>query len=328
VDDYAAGMAHSPRNELLAGKYELVAPGGEGGMATVWRGLTHGEAGFRRKVAIKRVLQQHSNDQEFAAMFVQEAHVVSELNHPNIVQIHDFGRDQWGNYFIVMEWVEGLGFDAYLHSFTSRGEHAPWHLVAAVCIEALRALTVAHERLDDLGRPAPVIHRDVNPMNILLSTHGVVKLADFGLARAMDRPGSTNPGIVKGKVAYVAPEILGGKYKASARTDLYSLGVVLWEGLTGQRLFGGEGTDVEIALRALKAEIPPVNSIRSDIPDAICDLAHVALARNPEGRFQNARAMVEALSSVLRRHPEPSDGNALAKSVELARRHIREDAVG
>lgn len=297
-------------------------------MASVWRGLTHGEAGFRRKVAIKRVLQQYAADQDFAAMFVQEAHVVSELNHPNIVQIHDFGRDQWGNFFIVMEWIEGIGFDAYLRSFTSRGENPPWHLVAAVCIEALRALTAAHERVDELARPAPVIHRDVNPVNIMISTHGVVKLADFGLARAMDRPGSTNPGIVKGKVAYLAPEILEGKHKAGARSDIYGVGVVLWEGLTGRRLFGGEGTDVEIAMRALKANIPAVNSIRDDLPDAICDLAHCALARNPEGRFQTARAMVEALSSVLRRHPEPSDGNALAKSVELARRRIREDALG
>lgn len=321
-------MSQSARNQLLAGKYELVAPGGTGGMASVWRGLTHGEAGFRRKVAIKRVLQQHAKDQEFAAMFVQEAHVVSELNHPNIVQIHDFGRDEWGNYFIVMEWIEGIGFDAYIHSFVSRGENAPWHLVAAVCIEVLRALTAAHERLDDLGRPSPVIHRDVNPVNILVSTHGVVKLADFGLARAMDRPGSTNPGIVKGKVAYLAPEILEGKRKASASTDIYSVGVLLWEGLTGQRLFGGEGTDVEIALRALKAKVPPVNSLRDDVPDAICDVAHCALARSAEGRFQSARAMVEALSSVLRRHPEPSDGNALAKSVALARKRIREDALG
>ncbi len=321
-------MTTGSRNQLLAGKYELVAPAGEGGMASVWRGLTHGEAGFRRKVAIKRVLQQHAADQEFAAMFVQEAHVVAELNHPNIVQVHDFGRDQWGNFFIVMEWVEGIGFDAYLRSFTQRGEHAPWHLVAAVCIEALRALTAAHERVDELGRPAPVFHRDVNPVNTLLSAHGVVKLADFGLARAMDRPGTTNPGIVKGKVGYLAPEILEGKRKADPRSDVYGIGVVLWEGLTGKRLFGGEGTEVEIALRALKAHIPRINELRDDLPDAICDLAHCSLARNPEGRSESVRAMVEALTSVLRRHPEPSDGNALARSVQLARKHLQDNQNG
>jgi len=317
-------MSPSGRNQLLGGKYELIAPAGEGGMASVWRGLTHGDAGFRRKVAIKRVLQQHASNQSFAAMFVQEAHVVADLNHPNIVQIHDFGRDPLGNYFIVMEWVEGIGLDAYLRSFTSRGEQAPWHLVAAICIEALRALTAAHERVDEMGRPSPVFHRDVNPVNIMLSSHGVVKLADFGLARAMDRPGDTSPGIVKGKVAYLAPEILEGKRKADARSDVYSIGVVLWEGLTGRRLFGGEGTDVEIAMRALAGVVPRVNSIRDDIPDAIGDVAHGALTRTPEARFQNARAMVEALSSVLRRHPDASDGNALAKSVELARKRIRE----
>ena len=206
-------------------------------MASVWLGYTHGVAGFRRKVAIKRVLTQLHEDERFEAMFVEEARVVADLNHPNIVQVHDFGRDHEGGYFIVMEWVEGLNLADYVRAFATAGELPPWHLSAAICIEVLRALSAAHQRTDENGRPVPVIHRDVTPSNILVGINGAVKLTDFGLARAMDRPRTTDPGIVKGKVAYLAPELLENA-KPDPRCDLYSVGVVLWEALTAQRLFG------------------------------------------------------------------------------------------
>lgn len=186
--------------QWVAGKYELVAPIGEGGMASVWLGLTHGAAGFTRKVAIKRILPKLAVDSGFAALFVEEARVVSELQHPNIVQIHDFDRDADGRHFIVMEWIEGIDLDSYIRSFAAAP--TPWALVTAIGIEVLRALAAAHERLDSAGEPAPIIHRDVNPANILLGANGVVKLADFGLSRAMDRVSMTAPGVVKGKLGY------------------------------------------------------------------------------------------------------------------------------
>jgi len=309
---------------LLAGKYEPIVPIAEGGMASVWRGLTHGEAGFRRKIAIKRIHQKHVEDQKFAAMFVDEAHIVAELNHPNIVQVHDFGSDEWGNYFIVMEWVEGLSLAAYIDSFVSKNLLTPWALISAIGIEVLRAMNAAHEHKCEDGQPAPVIHRDINPSNILLGSNGVVKLADFGLARAMNRASTTDPGIVKGKVAYMAPEVLDGSGRANASTDIYSIGVVLWEACTGQRLFGGEGTDIDIALKVLKADIPPLESIRDDLPNELINVVKHALARKPKLRFKTARSVIDVLSALLRNHPSPTNSNALGQSVAEAQARLAE----
>jgi serine/threonine protein kinase len=304
---------------LLGGKYEAVEPVGRGGMASVWLGYTHGEAGFRRKVAIKRVLTQLTKDERFEAMFVEEARVVSELNHPNIVQIHDFGRDHQGGYFIVMEWVEGLSLADYVRAFARVSDFPPWPLASAICIEVLRALSAAHQRTDASGRPVPVIHRDVTPSNILVGVNGSVKLTDFGLARAMDRPRTTDPGTVKGKVAYLAPELLDNQ-KPDPRCDLYSVGVVLWEALTAKRLFGGETvTDVETALRILEGKTPKVTEVRPELPEELSEIVAHALARQPRERFQRATEMIDALSQLLRRQTEQTDGPSLARSVRTAK---------
>ena len=302
---------------LLGGKYEAVEPVGRGGMASVWLGYTHGEAGFRRKVAIKRVLTHLHKDERFEAMFVEEARVVADLDHPNIVQVHDFGRDHEGGYFIIMEWVEGLNLAEYVRSFARIGDSPPWHLAAGIAIEVLRALSAAHQRVDANGRPVPVIHRDVTPANILIGSNGCVKLTDFGLARAMDRPRTTDPGTVKGKVAYLAPELFENG-KPDARCDIYSLGVVLWEALTARRLFGGERTDVDTALKILEGRAPRVSEVRPELPDELATIVVQALARNARDRFQRATEMIEVLAALLRKHPEPADGTSIARSVRTA----------
>ncbi|HEX9100716.1 MAG TPA: serine/threonine-protein kinase, partial [Polyangia bacterium] len=230
---------------MIANKYELCAPLGEGGMASVYRGRTHGAAGFTCKVAIKRVLPNLAEDAAFVAMFVEEARVASELQHPNIVQVHDFDRDDEGRYFIVMEWIDGIDLAGWIDSFA--GAPTPWHEVAAIGVEILRGLGAAHERVDAAGQPAPVIHRDVSPQNVLLSVQGIVKLADFGLARAADRATMTAPGTIKGKLGYLAPELVK-RAPATAKSDLYSVGIVLWEALAQKPLFGGGD--------ALKADLP------------------------------------------------------------------------
>jgi eukaryotic-like serine/threonine-protein kinase len=302
---------------LLGGKYEAVTPVGRGGMASVWRGHTHGEAGFRRTVAIKRVLQHLYEDDKFAAMFVEEARVVADLNHPNIVQVHDFGRDHEGGYFIIMEWVEGVNLTDYVRAYVSQNQVPPWPIVAGICIEVLRALGAAHARTEPSGRPVPVIHRDVTPSNILVGVNGVVKLTDFGLARATDGPRNTDPGIVKGKVAYLPPEMFEDA-KPDPRVDLYSLGVVLWETLTAQRLFGNERTDVDTALKIIKGSIPDVRTVRSELPEELAAIVAQATARAPRDRYQRATEMVDALASLLRKHSEPSDATAIARSVRAA----------
>jgi serine/threonine protein kinase len=250
-------------------------------------------------------------------MFVEEAHIVSELNHPNIVQIHDFGREAEGGYFIVMEWVSGLNLSNYVQAFSLVGRTPPWQLVSAIAIEVLRALSAAHLHRNEAGTPAPVIHRDVTPANIMVGFNGAVKLTDFGLSRAIHRPRTTDPGIVKGKIAYMAPELFEQR-KPDPRCDIFSVGVTLWEALMGQRLFGGEGTDVDIAMRVLDCKVPSLRTATPAIPPALEIIVNKALARSPDNRYQRATDMIDALSGLLRVQSVPTDGPALAASAKEA----------
>ncbi len=297
----------------IAGKYELVAPLGEGGMASVYRGLTHGAAGFERRVAIKRILPALAEDEAFVAMFVEEARVASELQHPNIVQVHDFDRDEEGRYFIVMEWIEGIDLFGWIASFA--GAPTPWHEVAAIGVEILRGAGAAHERVDGSGKPAPVIHRDVSPQNVLLSVQGIVKLADFGLARAADRNTMTAPGTVKGKLGYMAPELMK-RAPASPKSDLYSVGIVLWEALTGKRLYGGDA--MEQVKKILGNQVPSLRDVRPDLPLPLTEVVHTALSFDPADRFERAEEMQRALASLTKNHTEPTDDRALARSIRDA----------
>jgi serine/threonine-protein kinase len=303
--------------ERIAGKYELVAPAGEGGMASVWRGLVHGASGFTKLVAIKRVRPDLAVEHNFTAMFVEEARVVSALQHPNIVQVFDFDRDDRGVYFIVMEWVDGLDLSEWVRAHVQNGLSAPWHLVCGIIIEVLRAVAAAHERIDDYDQPAPVIHRDINPANILVASSGHVKLADFGLARAMDRVSMTKPGMVKGKLAYLSPEILNGE-PASVSSDIYGVGIVLWEALTGKRLFWDK-SDGETIIKLSAAYVPPVQQERPDVPPALVEVVHTALAKQPEDRFASADEMLHSLTAILRTHPVATDAKPIGKSVREAR---------
>jgi eukaryotic-like serine/threonine-protein kinase len=313
---------------LLGGKYEALQPIGRGGMASVWLGYTHGEVGFRRKIGIKRVLRHLHEDEKFAAMFVEEARVVADLNHPNIVQVHDFGRDPEGGYFIVMEWVDGLNLEDYVRAFATAGERPAWPLAAAICIEVLRALSAAHARTDATGKPVPVIHRDVTPSNVLVGSNGVVKLTDFGLARAMDRERTTDPGIVKGKVAYLAPELFENA-KPEPRCDLYSVGVVLWEAITAKRLFPVVKSEADTALRILKGNIPLVSSVVDGIPNELVAIVSTATARQPRDRFSRATEMIDALAGLLRKQQDtPTDAPSLARSVRVASGLLAKQSAG
>jgi eukaryotic-like serine/threonine-protein kinase len=297
----------------VTGKYEAHELVGRGGAAEVWRGVVRGAAGFSRPVAIKRILPAFLALPEFVEMFVEEARIASQIHHSNVVQVYDFDQDYEGAFFLVMEWVEGLDLRRYLKTYSSLEHHAPWPLLTAVIIETLRGLAAAHERVDHRGRHAPVIHRDVTPQNILLSTSGIAKLTDFGMARAMDRARRTNPGIVKGKLAYLAPEITRGA-AASVQSDLFSLGVVFWEGLAGRSLYIGD-TDVDVFQRARDAEITPIEDLRGDLPPELTAALGRTLAPRPEDRFASAREALRALTTVLRSFPASTDSYVLSHSV-------------
>jgi serine/threonine-protein kinase len=290
---------------------------GSGGFAVVWKGLVHGANGFRKPVAIKRILKQYRGYPDIVEMFVEEARVGAALCHPNIVEVSDFGVDERGQHYLVSELVRGLDFGKLTRSY-ARG--APWTLVAAIAVEVLRALDAAHTRADEHGQPAPIVHRDVTPSNILVDERGLVKLADFGLARAMDRTQRTRPDVVKGKLSYIAPEVLWGQ-ETTAVSDLFSLGVVLWEALAGQRLFDAE-TDMAVVKLVRETRVPLLSARRPDLPLGVVSAVHRALEREPEKRFAAAREMLAELSGQLRMLPLPIDGAALAQSVAEARRRL------
>jgi serine/threonine-protein kinase len=289
-------------------------------MAEVFRAQTHGAAGFTRPVAVKRILPHLTDNDEFVRMFVEEARVVSELSHPNVVQIHDFDQDEDDAYFLVMEWVEGLSLLEWSEAHRIVEEPTPWPLVAAIGIEALKALGAAHERRGEDGAPKPIYHRDVTPQNILLGVGGVVKLADFGLARAMDRARMTAPDVVKGKLSYLCPELTRGG-DASAQTDIFGMGIVLWETLAGRKLFDGEGP-LQVIEAVKAAEVPPLEEFRLDLPRTLEDVIRRALAREPEQRYRSTRKMVRALSNLLRMTPEPTSAEVLGKTVARAQARL------
>jgi serine/threonine-protein kinase len=306
--------------ELLGGKYEVLELAGEGGMAKVYRGQTHGAAGFTRPVAIKRVLAPLSQNPEFLKMFVEEARVVSELDHPNIAQIHDFDRDRSGEYYLVLEWVDGLTLNDWRQGYREHGNHTPWTLTAAIGIEVLEALHAAHVREDAEGRPAPIFHRDVTPQNVMLSNCGVVKLTDFGLARAMDRSSITKPGFVKGKLSYLAPELT---YEAepSAQTDVFSVGVVLWEVLAGEKLFKDKDP-LKVLGTIREMEIPDLAEFRDDLPERLREIIRKALRRNPMERYASSREMARDLATLLRTTEEVTDSHVISQSVRWARNQL------
>ncbi len=317
-----SGSGQPKPKQVVAGKYELVEVAGEGGMATVWRAVMHGAAGFSRPVAVKKIKFEYRQIRHYIDMFVEEARVGSQLIHPNIVQVFDFIVDDEGSYYLVMEWVEGLDLGSFITAYRRMGQPTNWPLIVAIGIGALRGLAAAHERRRVDGTVAPVIHRDISPHNILLGVNGGIKLSDFGLARARDRMYSlTAPGTVKGKLSYLAPEITVGK-SAGTASDLFAMGSVLWEALAGNRLFDGR-SDLDIFNMIRNGIVRPLANERPDLPASLVNAVHQALALDPQERFSSARAMALALARCLQANEASLDiQTLLGVSVQSAREEL------
>lgn len=306
---------------ILGGRVELLQQAGVGGMATVWRARLRGAAGFERIVAVKQIHPHLAEVQLYVDMFVEEARVGAALDDANIAQVHDFQQED-GQYYLIMDWVEGIDLARYVRYFAEIGEPLRWELATAVGIGLLRALAAAHEHLSATRVPCPIIHRDVSANNILLSLRGRVKLIDFGLSLARDRSVElTEPGVVKGKLAYLAPEIVEGE-RPSVRSDQFAAGVVLWEALTGRRMFDGLG-DVEIYRRLIAGVIPPLRPLRPDLPRGLVAAVQRALSCRPEERFRTVREMAHQLSVVLATSRLRKDlHETLSRTVTAARVHF------
>jgi serine/threonine protein kinase len=315
-------MAEGPRPGLIVGgRYELIEIAGRGGMADVWRGRVRGDSGFVREVAIKQMHANLATQQNYVAMFVEEARLGSSLQSPNVSEVHDFVHDR-GNYYMIQEWIDGIDLGSWTKYHVQRGEQTRWELVAAVGVGILRGLAAAHERIGPDGRVVPAVHRDVSPHNVLLTTRGMVKLIDFGLSLAQDRGAeTTEPGIVKGKMSYLAPEIVAGVRPLPA-SDQFACGSVLWESLVGRKLFEG-ATDYETYCRLRDCMVQPLRPLRPDVPAAFTQIIHRALSASVDTRFPSAREMARQIGTTLKKVQLRKDLHTiLARTVMEARQHL------
>ncbi|HEX7841336.1 MAG TPA: serine/threonine-protein kinase [Kofleriaceae bacterium] len=312
-------MAEEPRpGTIVGGRYELLEVAGRGGMADVWRGRVRGDSGFVRDVAIKQMHANLALQPQYVAMFVEEARVGSLLQSPNVSEIHDFVHDR-GNYYMVLEWIDGVDLGSWIKWHVAHGVPTRWELVAAVAVGVLRGLAAAHERVGPDGSLLPIVHRDVSPHNVLLTTRGMVKVIDFGLAFAPDRPQeTTEPGIVKGKMSYLAPEIVTGGRPTPA-SDQFACGSVLWEALVGRKLFDGE-TDYDAYCRLRDYLVQPLRPLRPDVPPTFAQIIHRALSAEVSDRFPSTREMARQIGTALKKVQLRKDlHTVLARSVADAR---------
>jgi serine/threonine-protein kinase len=283
----------------IGGRYRLIEVVGEGWMATVWRATALGAEAFARPVAVKVMKRVFATEQPHLGMFLEEARIGADLQHAHLVQVFDFLAAEDGSYCLVMEWIEGMDLRALMKVFAKLERPLPWSLVTHVGIGALRGLAAAHERRLADGTRAPVIHRDISPQNILLGLNGGIKLGDFGFARARDRSARlTAPGVVKGTVSYMSPEVLRGK-QALPESDIYALACTLWEALAGERLFDAP-SDADVVHMIRSGTVRQLDEKRPDLPPRLVAAIHRALALEPEKRFASARMMVQELLEILR----------------------------
>ncbi|MGE0397524.1 MAG: serine/threonine-protein kinase [Kofleriaceae bacterium] len=283
---------------VLAGKYELDRRLGIGGMAEVFLARLVGKDGFTRRVAIKRVLAHLAADDTFVNMFVAEAQMCARLQHPNIVSVLDFDRDEDGRPFLVIELVDGPSL-----ADLANGDALPAHCAIHVATELLRGLAYAHDLPDGEDGVRGIVHRDISPHNVLLSWEGAVKLSDFGIAKARAASGVTASDLLKGKPAYMSPEQANGE-ALDRRSDLFAVGIVLWELLVGRSLFSGNTTQETLA-RVLFAPVPSPRSLRPEVPADVDAVVTKLLARDKRDRYANAD---EAIAALIACKDSPRDG--------------------
>ena len=304
------------------GQYEILERIASGGMAELFKARRSGVEGFQKIVAIKKILPHLADNEEFIAMFADEAKLAAQLNHPNIVHIFDLGKIESGGYFIAMEYVDGRDLRAILHSAREVGIPLPIPLAVYIASKVAAALDYAHRRREADGHELKIVHRDVSPQNILISYEGDIKLCDFGIAKAASKASQTQSGALKGKVRYMSPEQAWGR-AIDRRSDLFSLGCVLYEMLTNQVLFRGD-TDLNVLEKVRAAEVMPPSSVNPDVGKNLDAIVLKALAGEPEARYANASEMLRDLEAVLYAHT-PAPGSA-DLAIYLHRLQVEESA--
>ncbi len=282
------------------GKYLLMERLATGGMAEVYRARAQGAGGFEKQVAIKRILPSYSQNDEFRKMFEYEARLSSMLTHANIVQIFDFNK--FGEtYLLAMEYVDGKNLRQFVNKCRKVGVQFPVEFSVFVVNEVCKGLEYAHGKRDDLtGKMLNIIHRDMSPQNIMLSYEGAVKIVDFGIAKAKDRVDETRSGVIKGKFGYMSPEQANGQ-SVDHRTDIFSTGIILWELLTGRRLFAAE-SDLATLRMIQECVITPPSKINPRVPADLEKIVMKVLSKDLKLRYTSAGDLHRHLLEFLSKH--------------------------
>ena len=279
-------------------RYELIGEIAAGGMATVYLARLAGVGGFQRFVAIKRLHPHLAGEEEFIEMFLDEARLAAGIHHPHVVPILEVGQNDSG-YYLVMEYIEGDTLARIVARALSGGQNVPRSILLRIVLDALAGLHAAHELTDAHGQSVSLIHRDCSPQNVLVGVDGCSRITDFGIARASSRIASTRTDRVKGKLAYMSPEQARGDGDIDRRSDVFAMGVILWEVLAGRRLFKAD-TEAKTMRRIMIEPIPRLGSLLSDLHPAIDEACARALSRDPERRYQSAAEMADGLERAAR----------------------------
>jgi serine/threonine-protein kinase len=282
----------------MQARYTILERLGGGGQAEVFRGVAETVQGFKKAVAIKRVLPNLTSNPQFVAMFLDEARLSLFLQHANVVQVFDISKAPDDTYFLVMEFVDGCDLKAIMERENRRNRTLEIQLTMFLMIETCKGLSYAHMlEHPDTGEPLHIVHRDISPPNIMLSKNGEVKVVDFGLAKANSQVENTDQGVVKGKFSYLSPEAASGQ-EIDARTDVFAVGILLWEMFTGRRLFYAD-TPYKTVELVRAARIPSVTAQNPNVEPALDAIVRKALARDPAERFQTCADLGDALSQYL-----------------------------
>ncbi len=281
-----------------APKYRVTDKIDAGGMAEVYRGFSESAVGgIKKAVAIKRILPNLTKNKKFIQMFLDEARVSMHLQHANIVGVFDIGMAETA-YFIVMEFVDGANLKTLIESLRRQGRRMPLPQVLYLMMEVCKGLQYAHDAIDpETGRELGIVHRDISPPNILVSKRGEVKLVDFGLAKATSQLETTDPGVVKGKFSYLSPEAASGK-EVDRRADIFAVGILMYELITGKRLFIGE-TDYQTVDLVRQAKIPSLAGQNAEVSPELEAVVQKALAREPDERYGQAADLQDAVAQIL-----------------------------
>lgn len=285
-----------PTDGVRFGQYVLLEKIATGGMAEVWKARSRGVEGFQKIVAIKKILPHLSDDQDFIEMFIDEAKLAAQLNHNNIIHIYDLGKIH-SSYYIAMEYVEGWDLKTILKRAQERDHPMSVELALFAASKIAAALDYAHRKRDFQDREMGLVHRDVSPQNVLISEEGDIKLCDFGIAKAASKVSQTQAGALKGKLQYMSPEQAWGK-AIDKRSDVFALAAVLFEMLTGRRLFTGDN-DLSILEQVREARVTPPSELNEEVTPEIDRIVMKALQKDPANRYQTAGEMARDIDQIL-----------------------------